>query len=118
MLKPLLSIIVSIFIVVFTSQSVAAKQVHGQNGTKKNAANKVSNGKGPKASALRNKRSAAPSRVSAPKATVRSRMMRKVVMVHGKRKVVYQRVSYAHSMAAVPGIQIVHIYRPMFIPDQ
>lgn len=100
------SLFTALMIGLFASQSVLAKQVHGQT-TKKQAGKKVLAKSNSKAQATRaNIKPSKPSKlgkIGKPNAA-KVRMVKKVVVVQGKRRVVYQRVAYTSGMSAMPAI--------------
>lgn len=101
MRKSAFGLVLAVLIAVFASQPVEARTAQGQ----KASAKKAVAGKGAKARAKEARAGAKQPVVRGNKTVVREqRLVRKVVTVRGKRKVVYQRVSYAGSLSAVPAV--------------
>lgn len=98
MLKSLLSIIVSVALAAFVASPAHAKKAHAQSSKAAKVGKTAKAGKVPKGMVVKAKRN------HGSKMQARERLVKKVVMVHGKRKVVYQRVSYASSITAVPAV--------------
>ncbi|MBI3230653.1 MAG: D-alanyl-D-alanine endopeptidase [Burkholderiales bacterium] len=89
-----LAIFISSLIALFVSQDAMAKHAQNSHSTKKQTSSKASaKAHGKHVAQARGKSGA-----------VRERMVKKVVFVHGKRRVVYQRVAYSGNMRAVPAI--------------
>lgn len=113
MLKPAFHIVLAALIGLGSHQYAQAKQNQAQHASKASKAVKIT--KASKFKAVRAAKIAKPStsmltkqglkkRGNGNNAVVRERLVKKVVVVHGKRRVVYQRVAFHSSIAAVPAI--------------
>ncbi len=97
------TVVIAMFVAMFASQTAMAKQVHGQASKKQATKKVVAKNSSKVASKVASKRGLQ-ARAQGKPAVAKVRLVKKVVYVHGKRKVVYQRVAFTGGMSAVPAI--------------